>query len=288
MRQRREIGALAVVAEERVQDLFHVTQVRLDFARHLRQDESFLRPPRHLVEDGRDGGARYRLTLRRGVEPREHRIDLLRKLGRYRGEVIECGVGEQQAGGVFHCQRVRHVTGGELVETARKRRREPRKRRFADGGGLVAQLRQDLAQLRQIFGAAAGKLEPEILRGSEQIARFAQQRLHADDIGRQHVRARNQAMKAECALDCLHLRSYRRADRDVIQHLAPHPVGDFCRAFDEAPDLQVDATAQLLDAERALDAFFDDAFEQRANRPPDTNAATNASARPRCPGSHRA
>ena len=61
----------------------------------------------------------------------------------------------------------------------------------------------------------------------------------------------------------------RRADRDVIEHFAAHPVGDLRRAFDKAPDLQVDAPAQLLDAEAGVDAPLNDAFEQRADRPPE-------------------
>src|SRR5207253_1036414 len=47
------------------------------------------------------------------------------------------------------------------------------------------------------------------------------------------------------------------------------PVGDLGRPFHEAPNLQIDAAAQLLDAEAALDTFFDDALEQCAHRPPE-------------------
>ena len=56
VRQCREVGALGVIAEEGVEHLLHVAQIRLDFTGDLRQDQTFLRPPRHLVEDRRDGG----------------------------------------------------------------------------------------------------------------------------------------------------------------------------------------------------------------------------------------
>src|SRR5678816_561646 len=71
------------------------------------------------------------------------------------------------------------------------------------------------------------------------------------------------------ALHRLRLGADRGAYRDVIEHLAAHPVRDFRRPFDEAPDLQVNPSAQLLDAESAFDALFDDAFEQRADGPPE-------------------
>ena len=93
--------------------------------------------------------------------------------------------------------------------------------------------------------------------------------LHPDDVGRENLCGRDEARQAVRALDRLHLRPDRRADCDVVEDFAPHAIGDLGRALDEAPDLQVDATAELLDAEPGLHAILDDALEQRTHRPPE-------------------
>jgi hypothetical protein len=65
------------------------------------------------------------------------------------------------------------------------------------------------------------------------------------------------------------LRSDRSGNRDVVKDFAAHAVGNFGRAFDKAPDLEIDAATKLLDAKTAFNAVFDDAFEQRTHRPPE-------------------
>jgi len=77
--QRREIGALVVVAEERVEHLLHVPQVRLDLAAHLREQHALLRTLAHFVQHRR-AGRRGEFPLARRIEPREHCVDLLRKV----------------------------------------------------------------------------------------------------------------------------------------------------------------------------------------------------------------
>src|SRR6266508_5482328 len=93
--------------------------------------------------------------------------------------------------------------------------------------------------------------------------------LYAHHVGGEHIGAGNERRETVRALHSLHLWTDRCTDRDVIQHLAPHPLGDFGRAFDEAPDLQIDPPAELLDAEARLETFLDDAFQESADRPPE-------------------
>ncbi len=124
--QCREIGTLGVIAEEGVQDLFHVPQIRLYLTGHLRQHQTFLRAPRHLVEDRRVRSVGQRLVLCRSVDPDQHCIDLLRKLRGNRGEVVQRGIGEKKAGRIFHRQRIGHGPGRELVEAAGECSRESR------------------------------------------------------------------------------------------------------------------------------------------------------------------
>src|SRR6185436_7681019 len=126
-----------------------------------------------------------------------------------------------------------------------------------DRAHAVDQTCHRLLELRDVFRTPAGDLQPEVLGAGQLFAGLAQQRLRAQDVGRQHFGSRYQAIEMVGALDGLRLGADRRAYRDVIEHLPAHPVRDLRRAFDKTPDLQVDPSAQLLDAESALDASFD-------------------------------
>ncbi len=75
--------------------------------------------------------------------------------------------------------------------------------------------------------------------------------------------------QAECALHGLDLRAHRCADRDVVEHFAPQPIGHLRAAFGDATDLQVDARCELLDAEAGFDAVFGHRFQQRTDGPPE-------------------
>ena len=263
--ERRQIGAFVVVPEERVEHLLHMPQVRLDFARDLGEQQTLLRTARHFVEQRRGGAARGPAR----IEPRDHRVDLGRQLRRGRRIVLDRRFGEQQSRRVFHGECFGNRSAGQLVQPVGQRSGQPRQRRLADRGGLVAHGGKRLLELGQALDAAAGQLEPQVLRGGQKVSRLAQMWLHAHDVGGQHVGGRNQAGQPVRALYCLNLRTNRSADRDIVKHLAAHPVGDLGRPFHEAPNLQIDAAAQLLDAEAALDTFFDDALEQCAHRPPE-------------------
>ena len=76
-----QLGTLGVIAEKSVEHLLEMTQVGLDFARDLRQEQPLLRATRHFVEEWRRHGAGDRLVLLGSVEPRNHRLDLLREIG---------------------------------------------------------------------------------------------------------------------------------------------------------------------------------------------------------------
>ena len=77
----RQLGTLRVIAEKSVEHLLDMTQVGLDFARDLRQQQPLLRATRHFVEERRRSRAGDRFVLLRSIEPRDHRLDLLREIG---------------------------------------------------------------------------------------------------------------------------------------------------------------------------------------------------------------
>src|SRR6185369_2974784 len=160
-------------------------------------------------------------------------------------------------------------TRAELVDAAGQRADEAGQRGLPDGSHAVDKTCHRLLELGDVFRTPAGDLQPEVLGAGQLFAGLAQQRLRAQHVGRQHFGGRYQPIEVIGALDGLRLGADRGAYRDVIEHLAAHPVRDLRRAFDEAPDLQVDPSTQLLDAESAFDASFDDAFEQCADRPPE-------------------
>ena len=93
LRQRREVSALFVITEKRVEHLLHVSQVGLDLARDLRQKEALLRPTRHLVEHRRSRGGR-RPVLLRCIEPGDHRLDLSGEIRRQRREILDGRFGD--------------------------------------------------------------------------------------------------------------------------------------------------------------------------------------------------
>ena len=266
--ERREVGALAVVAEERVEHLLHVPQVGLDLAADLREQHALLRAFRHFVEHRR-GGRGAALAGARGVEAREHRVDLLREIAAQAAVVLERALRQQQGSRVFHRHRLRHAGRGHLVEALHQRRRQLHHRAVADLGRLRVHRRQRLLELRQVLRAARRELEPGVLGARQLLARLAQQRLDLDQVGVEHFRRRNQAGQPECSLHRLHLRRHRRADRHVVQNFATEAVGDLGAAFDDTPDLQVDPRGELLDAETGLEAVLGQRLEQRPDRPPE-------------------
>ena len=58
----------------------------------------------------------------RGVEPRQHRLDLLREFGRQVVEVLERALGEQQRRRELHRQRLRNAFGAACCRAARRGR----------------------------------------------------------------------------------------------------------------------------------------------------------------------
>jgi hypothetical protein len=113
-RESGQIGALVVIAEEGVEHLLHVPQVGLDLARHLREEQPFLRAARHLVEHRR-GDIGCGTILLGGVEARDHRIDLA---GNSAGlpEEFSSTDSARRAGRVFH----RHRLGSSLRQRIRR------------------------------------------------------------------------------------------------------------------------------------------------------------------------
>jgi hypothetical protein len=61
-----------------------------------------------------------------------------------------------------------------------------------DLGGLRMNGDEGLLELAEILGAAGRGLEPCVLRAHELLARLAQERLHAHDVGGQHFSRRNE------------------------------------------------------------------------------------------------
>ncbi len=265
--QRGEIGALRVVAEKAVQHLFDVAQIGLDLAADLRQQHALLRALAHLVEHRRR--RRREAALARRVQPAQHRVDLARELRRQIRIVLERALGEQQRGRVFHRHRFGNARRRHLVQALDERRRQLHQRAVVNLGGLGMHGGQRLLQLRQVLRASRRRLEPRVLGARQLLARFAQQRLQAYDVGRQHLGRRDESGKLERALHRLHLRTDRRADRDEIEHFATQAVGDLGAAFGHAADLQIDARGKLLDAEAAVETTFDQALEHRADGPPE-------------------
>ena len=267
-RERGELAALRVVAEERVEHLLHVAQVGLDLATHLRDQHALLRAPAHLVErcHAAAGNAAARA---RGVEPRDQGLDLLRE---FRGQVrpvLERALGEQQAGRVLHRHRLGHAVGGQAVEPLHQRRGQLHQRALLHLRRLRVHRGERLLELGQVLGATRGELEPRVLGTGELFARLAQQRLQPHDVGLDGLGRGNQARKPEGLLHGRDLGADRRADGDVVQHLAPHPVRDLGAAFDDAADLQVDARSELLDAEAPLDTLLGERLEEAAHAPPE-------------------
>ena len=160
----RELGALRAVAEERIEHLFHVAKVRLDLAADLGQQQALLRPLRHLVQQRHGRRAGQRTQRARGVEPRQHRLDLLREIRREACVILERAFGEQHARRVFHGERLgnrlRH-----LVQPLDEPRRQLHQRAVADFGNVLVDGRQRLLQLRQVLRASGRELEPRVLRG---------------------------------------------------------------------------------------------------------------------------
>jgi hypothetical protein len=90
--ERRELGALVRIAEERIEHSLHATQVRLDLVSYLREQQALPRTFAELSEARRI--ARYGLSCGSGSEAREHRIDLLRKVGRQTRKMLERVLGQ--------------------------------------------------------------------------------------------------------------------------------------------------------------------------------------------------
>ena len=131
--ERRDLGALRRIAEERVEHLLHPAQVDLDLARDLREQDSLLRAAEYAV-DQRPGPGRDRTRFARRVEPREHRRDLLREIAREAAVVRHGALGEQDAGRVLHREHFRNVRRRRhRVETIDERRRQLGERLVADG-----------------------------------------------------------------------------------------------------------------------------------------------------------
>ena len=269
LRQRRELGALAVVAEERVQHLLDVPQVDLDLADDLRDQQPLLRALRHLVEQRRGAGRPGGPVGLRGIEAGQHHVDLLREIRRQAGKILECAFGEQEARRVLHRQRLGHAERRHRVQTFRQRGSERHQRGVADVGGLGVHDRHRLLQPHEVLAASGSELDPGILGHRELLARGAPQRLDADRIGRERRRRGHQAAQAESFLDGAHGRGHRLADCDVIEHFPPQAVSDLGRALDQAADLQVDPRRELLQPERRVQALAVDRVEHRAGRPPE-------------------
>jgi hypothetical protein len=130
LRKRRKLGPARVVAEERIEHLLHVAQVRAHFAHHLRQQHALLRLLRHFVEHGRR--RRRRASGARGVETLQHRLDLLAEFGRQVVEVLERALGEQQRRRELHRQRLRNAVGRHVGQARDEARRQPRQRGMLD------------------------------------------------------------------------------------------------------------------------------------------------------------
>ncbi len=112
VRERAEVGAFVVIPEECVEHLFHVAQVGLDLARHLGEQQPLLGAARHLVEH-RCRGMRCRLS---GVEPGDHRVDLIGHIRREVGEVLDQRFGQQQARRIVHRRGLGDGAAGQLVQ----------------------------------------------------------------------------------------------------------------------------------------------------------------------------
>ena len=268
LRERGEVGALAVVAEEGVEHLLHAPQVRLDLAPDLGDQHALLGALAHFVERGRLGSL-TRASGPRRVEAREHRVDLLREVRRERRVVLEGALGEQKRRRVLHRERLRHAGGRHPVEPLDQRRGELHHRAVLDLGRLRVDRRQRPLELRQVLRASRRELEPRVLRLNELLARLAQERLDAHEVGVERLGRRDQPRELERPLHRLHLRADGRADRHVVEHLAAQPVGRLRAPLDDAADLEVDAGGELLDAESGVEPVAGDRLEQRADAPPE-------------------
>ncbi len=132
--ERGEVGPLVVIAEEGIEHLLHVPQVRLDFASNLCDEQALLSAPAQLVE--RDyAPAGWDSPSTRGIEARQHRVDLLRELRRQAGVILEGALGEKQRGRVFHRQWLGHHPDRHLVEPLDERRGQLRERLMLHLGG---------------------------------------------------------------------------------------------------------------------------------------------------------
>src|SRR5258706_3441435 len=132
--ERGELVRLVVIAEEGVEHLFHVPQVRLDFASNLCDEQALLGAPAQLVE--RDyAPAGWDSPSTRGIEARQHRVDLLRELRRQAGVILEGALGEKQGGRIFHCQWLRHPPYRRLCWPSGEGRGQLRERLMLHLGG---------------------------------------------------------------------------------------------------------------------------------------------------------
>ena len=194
--ERRELRALRAVAEERVEHLLHVPQVRLDLAADLREQHPLLRALRHLVEQRRRRGAGKRARRARGIEPRQHRLDLLREIGRQARVVLERALGQQHAGRVLHRDRLGNAGCGIL-----SRRSTSAAVSFISAPlPISATCLCTDASVCFSFGRFSARpereLEPRVLGAASCSRASRSMRLDADDVRGQHLGRRNEARRA--------------------------------------------------------------------------------------------
>ena len=239
-----EFRTLFRVAEKAVEHLFDLDQVALDFLGHLPDQQPFLRPARHLVEQ-RNFRARLRRTPRdAGMDPLDGHIDLMREVSAQVRVILLRVLYQQDGRGELH---------GQGFGMAHRLFRQPvggrgdglRQAAIVGMPGLLHQPGQSAGifpEHRQRRGTSRAELVPCFFQGRYHVAQSAGgglRRVRDDGI----VGHGKEGIQAVGLLDLPDHRVVAGDPGDEIERVPHQPFGDIPRSFEQAANLHIDAGA---------------------------------------------
>ncbi|TLD45361.1 MAG: hypothetical protein FAZ92_02401 [Accumulibacter sp.] len=234
------------VAEEAVEHLLDLREVVRDLTRDLADEHLFLRLARHFVESRQFRLGRQRCAGDAVVDPGGHHVDLVREAAVQVLEVLLCILGKEDGRRALHRQRFA-VAHRRLPEEAGDLGDRPGQAQEVGLSGLLGdghkRCRVGTEDGQRLRGTCREAV-PRLFGGGDRVAQTAPDRILGDrcqgdlscDQGRQPVGL----------LDLLHRSMVASGDADQIQRVAHQAFGDVARTLQQAPGLQVDASAQLL------------------------------------------
>ncbi len=259
------------VAEEGIERLLDLAQIALDLARHLGNQQFFLRPAGHFVEQrhafvGRDRHARYT-----GLQPRDHQIDLAREIDAEALEVFMRVLQQQNGRCHFH----RHgfaLALGVLGQPACRRGEalaETLQVGMSDRGGDLAAISRLVGKATQRGGVAGTEFVPVFLGRVDDFAQTPQRGF----LRRRNLRRlgmRNQVVNV-IGLAYIGGQSFVAGGglANEVERVAHQPLGDVARAFEQTANLHVDAGAQLLGVLLGGHALVGQRIEKTLRNPPE-------------------